>query len=100
MHISNIFSTFAADLGIVPSVIVNKFCNMKKVCIFRVFGGRDWYRVYSNFVLGVGTVYEVYCNRRHITGIWRFVDIDEALSMAIAMAKKDLYVIRDGEDIQ
>lgn len=73
---------------------------MEKVCIFRVFGGRDWYRIYRNFVLGVGVVYEVYCNRRHITGVWRFVDLDAATEAAVAMAKMDLYFIKDGEDVQ
>ena len=66
MHIWNIFCTFAADLGIVPSVIVNKFCNMMKECIFKVYAkGKIWY-VYEVSLSGVNLtkVYRVYCGRR------------------------------------
>lgn len=73
---------------------------MKKVCIFRVSGGSDWYRVYRNFVLGVGIVYEVYCNRKHLGGVWRYVKFDEAVDVAVAMAKTNIYFIKDGEDVK
>lgn len=72
---------------------------MKENCIFRVWGRRHWYRVYLKFVLGVGNVYEVYRDRRHIAGIWRYVDFDEAANVALALAKKDVYLIKDGEEI-
>ena len=66
MHISNIFSTFAADLGIVPSVIVNKFCNMKKVCIFKAYKGNEIWYLYRipNEKASRGYVFRVYCGRR------------------------------------
>ena len=73
---------------------------MKKVCIFRVSGGRDWYRIYRNFVLGVGTVYEVYKGRRHIVGIWRFVDFDKAVDIAVTLAMGDIYLIEEREDVK
>lgn len=73
---------------------------MKKVCIFRVSGGSDWYRVYRNFVPGGGYMYDVYCNRKHLAGVWRFLDFEEAADIAVAMAKTDVYFIKDGEDVQ
>lgn len=100
LHIWNIFCTFASDLGIVPAVTNRYHRVMKKVCVFRVSGGRDWYRIYRYFVLGVGTVYDVYCNRRHIAGQWRFTDFDKAVGTAVAMAKINVYFITDGEDVQ
>lgn len=73
---------------------------MKKVCIFRVSNGRNWYRIYRNFVLGVGTVYDVYCNRKHLEGVWRYVNFDKAVDVAVAMAKADIYFIKDGDDVE
>lgn len=73
---------------------------MKKECIFKVSGGSDWYRVYRNFVLGVGPVFEVYRGRRHIVGIWRYVDFDSAVDKAVRLAVAGIYFIKDGEDVK
>lgn len=73
---------------------------MKKVCIFRVSGGRDWYRVCRSFVLGVGTVYDVFRGRKHIAGVWRYFDFDDAVQTAVSLAKANVYFISDGEDIK
>lgn len=73
---------------------------MDNLCVFRVKGGESWYRVYRKWILGVGIVYDVYQNRRRIEGVCRFRDIDEATKAAVALAKKDLYFISDGEVVK
>ena len=70
------------------------------MCIFRVYGGRYWYRVYRNFVPSGGYVYDVYYNRRRLGGVWRFSDFNEAIDMAIAMAKEDINIISDEEEVE
>ena len=87
MHISNIFSTFAADLGIVPSAIVNKFFNMKKECIFKVFAGGYWWYVYGVPAsdLSKTVLYRVYCGRKRY-GIWTFESQRVAIELCVAAA--------------
>lgn len=73
---------------------------MKKVCIFKVSSGHGWYRIYRNFVLGVGNVYEIYEGRRHIFGVWRYVDFDAAVDIAVALARVDNKLFKEGEDVK
>ena len=92
--------TFAAELGIVPTITIKNVIFMERVCIFRVSARLDVYRVYRRWILGVGTVYEVYCGRKHISGVSRYLGIEDAIGVAVALAKADLYFIKEGENIQ
>lgn len=73
---------------------------MKKVCIFRVSGGKNWYRIYRNSVLGADIVYDVYKNRRRVSGAYRYNNLNMAIKFAVLLAEMDVYFISDGEEVQ
>lgn len=73
---------------------------MKKVCIFKVWGGRHWYRVCRVSISDGCIAYEVFRGRKHIAGIWMFFDFETAADIAVSLAKANVYFISDGEDVQ
>ena len=74
-------------MGIVPAAIVNKFCIMKKDCIFKVFAGGHWWYVYGVPAGGLSTavLYRVYCGRKRY-GIWAFESQRVAIELCVAAA--------------
>lgn len=64
LHMSKKSSTFAADLGMVPT-ITNK-CNksMKEKCIFKCYAQGKWWYVYGVDYGLLGTRYRVYQGRK------------------------------------
>lgn len=73
---------------------------MKKVCIFRVWGNKHWYRVYRCCLPNGSIAYEVYSDRRHIAGVWLYLDFEIATEVAVSLAKADVLFISDGENVQ
>lgn len=90
MHISNIFCTFVADLGIVPSITKNNVKSMKKECIFKAWGGNCWLRVLAiEKRPGAPVVYRVMMDRCLLDGVNEFEQKGDAIDKAASLARLD-----------
>ena len=70
LHISKKSSTFASDLGIVPTTTIKYIRVMKKECIFKCYAQGEWWYVYGIDYGILGVRYRIYKGRKwfaHVT---------------------------------
>ena len=87
--------TFAADLGIVPSITIKHLRDMKKRCVFRIgLGGSIWRVVeYTQKNENGAYLYRIVHNRRVISRNYRLcaqLAIEECLAYALG-CKVDIH---------
>lgn len=85
-------STFATDLGIVPTTTIKKVRVMKKDCIFKACKGDEWWYLYRypNATTEKGCIYRVYCGRKwydHITWFDYEMALGQLLGLCLGLGR-------------
>lgn len=90
LHISKKSSIFAPDLGIVPTITLKKGKDMKELCIFKAWGGKNMHRVCVRKNEDGGFYYVYYIGRKLAPTIAKWAMVNDAVNSAITGARLEM----------